>query len=162
MYVLLMLLSLVQQSPAKQDPPRPSVGKLWPKLKDLKPEQKEQLKKITDDYAAQIAELEAERDQRLASILSKTQREELAAMAAEEVDRYRVVLKAKFNRPAQVAPKLREILGLEPGEAMRRLNAAPDKPIAENLTRAKADALVKALTAGGAKAALEKQEAKQP
>jgi hypothetical protein len=151
---------MAQQPPAQQAVPRPSVAKLWPKLKDLQAEQKEQLKKITDDYAAQIAELEAERDQRLASVLTKAQREELAAMAAEEIDRYRVVVRAKIARPGQVAPKIREILGLEAGEAMRRINGVPDKPIAENLTRAKADALVKALNAGGVKAAMEKQEPK--
>ena len=51
-------------------------------------------------------------------------------------------------------------LSLEPGEAMRRLTAAPHNPVAENLTRGKAEALVKALNAAGAKAVMEKQEAK--
>jgi ribosomal protein L7/L12 len=165
MWSVLLILGLslpIKQDAAKTDSPRPSVARLWPKLKDLQVEQKEQLKKITEDYAAQIAELEAERDQRLAALLSKPQREELAAMVAEEVDRYRVVLKAKFNRPGPAAPKVREILGLESGEALKRLNAAPEKPVAENLPRAKADALVKALNAAGAKAVMEKQEAKQP
>lgn len=165
---LLIAVFLVQQPPAKGETPktpspaRPSVARLWPRLKDLQAEQKELLKKISDEYAAQIAELEAERDQRMASVLSKTQREELAALAAEEVDRYRVVLRAKFNRPGQMVKPMRDILGVDQPEAMKRINLAPEKPLAENLPRTKGEALVKALVAAGAKADLEKQEPARP
>jgi ribosomal protein L7/L12 len=146
--------------PPTSEPVRPSIAKLWPKLTDLKAEQTDQLKKIMADYAAQIAEIEAERDSKLAAILSTAQREALAAIAAEAVDRYRVVLQAKFNRPGQLFKPFKEILGLDPNETSARLDAAPNKPVAENLSKAKADALVKTLNAAGAKAVAEKQEDK--
>lgn len=153
---------LVQGESPKTPPARPSIAHLWPRLTSLQPEQKVQLRKLCDDYAAQIAELEAERDQRLASVLTRTQREQLAAMAADEVDRFRVVLRTKPNRPGPLAKPLRDILALEPGEAMRRLNAAPGTPLATGLPRDKANALVKALTAAGAKVEMEKQEPARP
>ena len=83
MSVLLIALVL---TPAWQDAPRPSIAKLWPKLKDVSTAQRDQLKKITDDYAAQIAELEAERDQKLAALLTPEQRTALAALAAKAAE----------------------------------------------------------------------------
>jgi ribosomal protein L7/L12 len=146
--------------PASAEPVRPSIAKLWPKLTDLKAEQSEQLKKIMADYAAQIAEIEAERDSKLAAVLSTAQREALATLAAEAVDRYRVVLQAKPKGPAPLFKPFKEILGIDPNETRARFDAAPNKPIAENLPKAKADALVKALGAAGVKAVAEKEESK--
>ncbi len=149
-----------QSKSPSAEPARPSIGRLWPKLKDATPEQIAQLKKIMEEYAQQIAELEAERDGKLAAVLSKAQRETLAALAAEEVDRYRVVLKARFNRPAQVAKPFKDILGLDLPEVRSRLEGAPGKPVAENLIKSKADALTRALNAAGASATAEKQSHK--
>jgi ribosomal protein L7/L12 len=165
-YFLSLLLLL--QPPGKKDnspqppsePVRPSIARLWPKLTDLKPEQSEQLKKIMADYAAQIAEIEAERDSKLTAILSTAQREALATLAAEAVDRYRVVLQSKPKGPGPLLKPFREILGLDPNETRARFEGAPNKPIAEDLPKAKADALVKALAAAGAKAFAERQESK--
>jgi ribosomal protein L7/L12 len=164
---ILLLLFLIQPSGKKDNSPkppsepiRPSIAKLWPKLTDLKPEQSEQLKKIMADYAAQIAEIEAERESKLAAILSTTQREALATLAAEAVDRYRVVLQAKPKGPGPLFKPFKEILGLDQNETRARFEGAPNKPIAEDLPKAKADALVKALAAAGARAVAERQESK--
>jgi ribosomal protein L7/L12 len=164
--VLVLCACLFLQPPTKSDsskeqPPgnaKPNVSKLLPMLKDLKPEQQAELKKLQDEYAAMIAELEAERDSKLALVLTKEQREKIARLWAEELDRYRVVLKAKFGKPGALFKPMKEILGLDPNEAKARIDRGMENPIAENLTKAKADALVKAFTAAGAKVGLEKQE----
>lgn len=164
MFGLMLTCCLVFQPPGKTDqsknepPAKPSITRLIPKLKDLKPEQQAELKKLNDEYTAMITELENERDGKLAAVLTKDQREMLARLLAEELDRYRVVLKAKFNKPAALFKPMKEILGLEPNEAKSRIDKTPDKPVAENLPKAKAEALVKAFTAAGAKVGLEKQE----
>jgi len=164
--VLVLCVCLFLQPPGKGDAPKteppaatkPNMAKLLPMLKDLKPEQQAELKKLQNEYAAMIAELEAERDSKLALVLTKEQRETMARLLAEEMDRYRVVLKAKFGRPGAMFKPMKDILGLDPNEAKARIDRGPDKPVAENLPKAKADALVKAFTAAGAKAAMEKQE----
>jgi len=164
--VLVVCACLFLQPPSKGDaakkqPPvvaKPSLAKFLPMLKDLKPEQQTELKKLQDEYAAMIAELEAERDSKLSLVLTKEQRETVARLFAEELDRYRVVLKAKFPRPAALFKPMKEILGVDPNEAKARIDRGMENPIAENLTKAKADALVKAFTAAGAKVGLEKQE----
>jgi len=146
---------------SKGQPPvvaKPSVSKFLPMLKELKPEQQSELKKLQTEYAAMIAELEAERDSKLSLVLTREQRETMAKLFAEELDRYRVVLKAKFPRPAAMFKPMKEILGLDPNEAKARIDRGMENPIAENLPKAKADALVKAFTAAGAKVGLEKQE----
>lgn len=166
MTTLVVCMCLFIQPPGKSDAPKaepssatkPNVSKLLPMLKDLKPEQQAELKKLQDEYAAMIAELEAERDSKLALVLTKEQRETMARLWAEELDRYRVVLKAKFPRPAALFKPMKEILGLDPNEAKARIDRGLDNPIAENLPKAKANALVKAFTAAGAKVGLEKQE----
>jgi ribosomal protein L7/L12 len=157
---------LLLQPPAKGDaakgqPPvttKPSVAKYLPMLKDLKPEQQVELKKLQAEYAAMIAELEAERDSKLSLVLTREQRETMAKLFAEEMDRYRVVLKAKFGKPGALFKPMKDILGLDPNEAKARIDRGMENPIAENLPKAKADALVKAFTAAGAKVGLEKQE----
>lgn len=160
----LILLTVISQPPGKTDsakneqpPVKPSISRLLPKLKDLKPEQQTELKKLNDEYAAMIAELEAERDSKLSAVLTKEQREALARLLADEVDRYRVVLRAKFNRPAALFKPMKDILGLDPQAAKLRVDKTPDQPLAEKLPRDKAEALVKALTAAGAKATLERE-----
>ena len=166
MFGLMLTCCLVFQPPGKGEatkvePPvvvKPSISKLLPKLKDLKPEQQAELKKLNDEYAAMIAELETERDGKLAAVLSKEQREMLARLLAEELDRYRVVFKAKFNKPGALFKPMKEILGLDPNEAKARIDRGMEKPIAEDLPKAKAEALVKAFTGAGAKVGLEKQE----
>jgi len=166
MIMLTLFVSLLLQPPGKTEqskgeppaPTKPNLAKLLPMLKDLKPEQQADLKKLQDEYAAMIADLEAERDSKLALVLTKEQRETMARLWAEELDRYRVVFKAKFNRPNALFKPMKDILGIEPNEARARIDKTPDKPVAENLPKAKADALVKAFTAAGAKVALEKQE----
>jgi ribosomal protein L7/L12 len=164
--VLVLCACLFLQPPGKGEAPKaeppvatkPNMAKLLPMLKDLKPEQQAELKKLQNEYAAMIAELEAERDSKLALVLTKEQRETMAKLWAEELDRYRVVLKVKFGKPGALFKPMKEILGLDPNEAKARIDRGPDKPVAENLTKAKADALVKAFTAAGAKVALEKEE----
>lgn len=166
MFGLMLTCCLVIQPPGKGEavkgePPateKPSISKLLPKLKDLTPEQQAELKKLNDEYAVMIRELETERDSKLAAVLSKEQRESLARLLAEELDRYRVMLRAKFNRPAALFKPMKDILGLDSGVAKARIDQTPDKPVAEQLTKAKADALVKAFTALGAKAVVEKHE----
>lgn len=161
----LLLSCLFLQPPGKTDfaktePPKlkPTLNQLLVKLKDLSTEQQAELKKLNDEYATMIAELEAERDSKLAAVLNKNQKEEIARLLAEELDRYRVFLSAKFNRTGQLFKPMKDILGLEPGVTRQRLEGAPGKPLAENLTRTKAEALVKALNAAGAKAVMEKHE----
>lgn len=166
MSILVVCACLILQPPgkgdgAKSEPPvveKPSISKMLPKLKDLKPEQQAELKKLNDEYSAMIRELETERDGKLAAVLTKEQREMLAKLLAEELDRYRVMLRAKFNRPNTLFKPMKDILGLEAGAAKARIDQTPDKPVAEQLTKAKADALVKAFTALGAKAVVEKHE----
>lgn len=166
MNALVVYACIIIQSPSTGDAPKgqppvatkPSVAKFLPMLKDLKPEQQAELKKLQAEYAAMIAELEAERDSKLSLVLTREQRETMAKLFAEELDRYRVVLKAKFPRPATMFKPMKEILGLDPNEAKARIDRGLENPIAENLTKAKADALVKAFTAAGAKVGLEKQE----
>ncbi len=165
---LWLVLSLFLQPPSKGDakteppkseaPAKPSMSKLLPKLKDLKPEQQAELKKLSTEYAAMIAELETERDSKLAAVLTKDQRDELARLLAEEVDRFRVVLRAKFNRPQQLFKPMKDVLGMDIPTAKARVDQTPNKPLAEDLTKAKADALLKAITALGVKAVIEKQE----
>ena len=46
------------------------------------PEQQAELKKLQNEYAAMIAELEAERDSKLALVLTKEQRETMAKLWA--------------------------------------------------------------------------------
>lgn len=166
MNVLVVCVCLFIQPPAKADAPKgqppvatkPSVAKFLPMLKDLKPEQQAELKKLQTEYAAMIAELEAERDSKLSLVLTREQRETMARLFAEELDRYRVVLKAKFSKPGALFKPMKDILGLDPNEAKARIDRGMENPIAENLPKAKADALVKAFTAAGAKVGLEKQE----
>lgn len=166
MNVLVVFACLIIQPPGKGEqskgqPPvvtKPSVAKFLPMLKDLKPEQQAELKKLQTEYAAMIAELEAERDSKLSLVLTREQRETMAKLFAEELDRYRVVLKAKFGKPGALFKPMKEILGLDPNEAKARIDRGMENPIAENLPKAKADALVKAFTAAGAKVGLEKQE----
>lgn len=158
MHYLLLLCFISQPPKAEPAPAKPSISRLLPKLKDLQPEQQAEIKKLSAEYAALIAELEAERESKLAAVLTREQREALAKLLAEEVDRYRVVLTAKFNKAGSVFKPMKEILGLDAGAAKARLDQAPEKPIAENLPKVKADALLKALNAAGAKAMLEKQE----
>lgn len=159
--VLLLIQPPGKGEPAKSEPPKvtkPNILKLLPLLKDLKPEQQAELKKLQTEYAAMIAELETERDSKLALVLTKEQREAMARLWAEEIDRYRLVLKARFNRPQAVFKAMKEFAGMEANEARVRIDRGLEKPVAENLPKAKADALVKAFTAAGAKVVLEKQE----
>lgn len=158
-YLLLACLLLVQP-PAQSEPPvaKPSLARLLPRLKDVKPEQQAEIKKLSAEYAAMIAELEAERESKLAAVLTREQREALSKLLAEEVDRYRVVLSVKFNRVGNVFKPMKEILGLDAAAAKARFDQAPAKPVADNLPKAKAEALLKALNAAGAKAMIEKQE----
>lgn len=166
MLVWVISCCLLLQPPGKGDVPKgqppvatkPSVAKFLPMLKDLKPEQQAELKKLQAEYAAMIAELEAERDSKLSLVLTREQRETMAKLFAEEMDRYRVVLKAKFGKPGALFKPMKDILGLDPNEAKARIDRGMENPIAENLPKAKADALVKAFTAAGAKVGLEKQE----
>lgn len=165
MSVLLITCCLLLQPPGKTDTakteqlkPKPTLNQLLAKLRDLSSEQQAELKKLNTEYAALIAELEAERDSKLAAVLNKNQKEQVARLLAEELDQYRVVLTAKFNRPGQLFKPMKDILGLDQLMARQRLDAAPGKPVAENLPKAKAEALVKALAAAGAKAIMEKQE----
>lgn len=166
MTAIVICICLFIQPPGKGDAPKgqppvaskPSVAKFLPMLKDLKPEQQSELKKLQAEYAAMIAELEAERDSKLSLVLTREQRETMAKLFAEELDRYRVVLKAKFGKPGTMFKPMKDILGLDPNEAKARIDRGMEHPIAENLTKAKADALVKAFTAAGAKVGLEKQE----
>jgi ribosomal protein L7/L12 len=160
----LLLCTLLTQppgktAPVKSDPPasKPSISRLLPQLKDLKPEQEAELKKLNDEYAAMIAELEAERDSKLTAVLTKDQRETLAKLLADEIDRYRVMLRVKPRNPASLLKPMRDVLGLDPQAIRTRVDKSPDQPVAENLTRAKAEALVKALNAAGAKAMLERE-----
>lgn len=148
-----------KSGPPKSEPPaRPSITKLLPRLKDLKPEQQAEMKKLNDEYAAMIADLETERDSKLAAVLTKDQRDDLARLLAEEIDRYRVVIRVRFNRPQQLFKPMKDILGMEVVAARDRINQTPAKPLAEDLPKAKADALLKAITAMGVKAVIEKQE----
>ncbi|MFT3880820.1 MAG: ribosomal protein L7/L12 [Gemmatales bacterium] len=166
MTAIVTCIFLFIQPPSKGDAPKgqppvatkPSVAKFLPMLKDLKPEQQAELKKLQTEYAAMIAELEAERDSKLSLVLTREQRETMAKLFAEELDRYRVVLKAKFGKPGALFKPMKDILGLDPNEAKARIDRGMENPIAENLPKAKADALVKAFTAAGAKVGLEKQE----
>ena len=163
MSTLMLACCLMVQPPSKTDQAKPvdtkpSITRLLPKLTDLRPEQQAELKKLNEEYAAMIRELETERDSKLAAVLTKEQRETLARLLAEELDRYRVKLNARFNRPNALFKPMKDILGMDPPAARSRLDGAPDKPIAENLPKAKADALVKAFNAVGAKAVMEKQE----
>ena len=83
MNVLVLCACLFLQPPGKGEAPKaeppvttkPNMAKLLPMLKDLKPEQQAELKKLQNEYAAMIAELEAERDSKLALVLTKEQRE---------------------------------------------------------------------------------------
>ncbi|MBL8822954.1 MAG: hypothetical protein JNJ77_10235 [Planctomycetia bacterium] len=165
MSVLLITCCLLLQSPGKTDTakteqpkPKPTLNQLLAKLRDLSSEQQAELKKLNTEYAALIAELEAERDSKLAAVLNKNQKEQIARLLAEELDQYRVVLTAKFNRPGQLFKPMKDILGLDQLMARQRLDVALGKPVAENLPKAKAEALVKAFTAAGAKVIMEKQE----
>jgi len=165
MSVLLITCCLLLQPPGKteaakteQPKPKPTLNQLLAKLRDLSSEQQAELKKLNTEYATMIAELEAERDSKLAAVLNKNQKEQIARLLAEELDQYRVVLTAKFNRPGQLFKPMKDILGLDQLMARQRLDVAPGKPVAENLPKAKAEALVKALTAAGAKVIMEKQE----
>lgn len=160
----LLLCTLLTQppgktAPAKSDPPasKPSISRLLPQLKDLKPEQQAELKKLNDEYAAMIAELEAERDSKLSAVLTKDQRDALARLLADEIDRYRVLLRVKARNPASLFKPMKDVLGLDQQAIKLRVDKAPDQPLAENLPRAKAEALVKALTAAGAKVTLERE-----
>jgi ribosomal protein L7/L12 len=163
MFTLFLCTLLTQPpgktAPAKSEPPpaKPSISRLLPQLKDLKQEQQAELKKLNDEYAAMIAELEAERDSKLSAVLTKDQRETLARLLADEIDRYRVVLRVRMPRPQALFKPMKDVLGLDPQAAKLRVDKTPDQPLAEHLPRAKAEALVKALSAAGAKATLERE-----
>ena len=162
----LLLMVLFSQPPSASEPvitdgkaeSRPSITRFLPLLKDLQPEQKKEIQKLQEEYAALIGELEKERDSKLAAVLNREQRDELARLLAEETDRYRVVLRARVNRPQQLFKPLKDTRGLAPAAARTRIEQTPNKPLAEDLPKAKADALLKAVNAAGAKAVLEKQE----
>jgi ribosomal protein L7/L12 len=159
MLTLILLTFIQPQEPPKAEA-KPSIVRILPKLKDLKPEQQAELKKLSEEYAALIADLEKERDSKLAAVLSKEQRDEVARLVAEEMDRYRVVLREKMRRPQDLFKAMKDVLNLDPPAAKQRIDQTPAKPLAEDLTKAKADALLKAITAAKAKAVIEKQEDK--
>lgn len=155
---MLLLISLWLVAIYEDPKPLP-VHELWKQLADVKAEQKTQLESIAQEYADRIAELEAQRNDKMLAILSREQVKKLSEIVAERNQKYRVMVKDK-PRPAQVpmiSKVLKEQLKLTDAEAKGRIEKAPGQPLAMDLDKAKAEALVKAFPGAAGRFSVEKQ-----